>query len=331
MHSSWTIKQPFGYLFKLLITLFIVVIISAVGITIWTNQALSPVSESKKEKVFVIKKDENPSSFSQRLQDENLIKNAFLFRVYLKLSGLDKEIQVGSFKLSPDKSAEEIAKLLTTGRIDKWVTIVEGLRREEAAQILADEFGISKSEFLKGAVEGKLFPDTYLIPVETNVQKILSIFKSNFDSKFDQKMRDNANNNGLSEKEVLVLASIVERESRNAEERPIIAGILIKRWKEGISLGADATVQYALGYSSEEKTWWRKTLTDQDLKVQSPYNTRTNLDLPPGPICSPGLNSIQAVINPKESTYYFYLHGADGEIHYSETFEKHQQNIVEFL
>ena len=113
MRSSWTIKQPFGYLFKLLITLFIVVMIPAVGLTIWTNQALSPVSESTKEKVFVIKKDEKPSYFSQRLQDENLIRNALVFRVYLKLSGLDRQIQAGSFKLSPNKTVEEIAKLLT--------------------------------------------------------------------------------------------------------------------------------------------------------------------------------------------------------------------------
>jgi len=331
MRSSWSVKQPFGFLFKLLITLFIVVIIPAVGVTIWTNQALSPVGESKKEKFFVIKKDENPSSFSQRLQDENLINNSFVFRVYLKLTGLDKDIQAGSFKISADKSVAQIAKLLTSGQIDKWVTIVEGLRKEEIAQILADEFGIEKSEFVKEAVEGELFPDTYLIPVETSTEKILSIFKSNFDSKFDKNLQTQAKNKGLSKKQVLILASIVERESRNEKERPIIAAILLKRWREDISLGADATVQYALGYSNEEKSWWRGVLTDQDLKIQSPYNTRTNLELPPGPICSPGLTSIQAVINPQETPYYFYLHDAEGNVHYAETLQGHQQNIIDFL
>lgn len=305
--------------------------IPAVGLTIWTNQALSPVSESTKEKVFVIKKDEKPSYFSQRLQDENLIRNALVFRVYLKLSGLDREIQAGSFKLSPNKTVEEITKLLTTGRIDKWVTIVEGLRKEEIAQILVDEYGIEKNEFLKRAIEGELFPDTYLIPVETSIQKLLALFKSNFNSKFDQKLQDDAKSNGLSKKEVVILASIVERESRNEEERPIIAGILLKRWREGISLGADATVQYALGYSSEENTWWRKTLTEEDLQIDSPYNTRKNTGLPPSPICNPSLSSIKAVINPKETLFYYYLHDSDGKVHYAETFQEHQQNIVKFL
>lgn len=331
MKSSWSVKQPFGFLFKLLITIFIVVIIPAVGVTVWTNHSLAPVSESKKETVFVIKKDESPSSFSQRLQDENLIKNAFVFRIYLKLTRLDKEIQAGSFKLAADKSVEEIAKLLTTGRIDKWVTIVEGLRKEEIAQILEDEFGMEKSEFIKKAEEGMLFPDTYLIPVETSTEKVLSIFKANFDSKFDKNLQTQAKKNGLSKEQVIILASIVERESKNEKERPTIAGILVKRWKEGIRLGADATVQYALGYSAEEKSWWRKTLTDRDLKIQSSYNTRANLDLPPGPISSPGLTSIQAVINPKGTSYYFYLHDSEGNVHYSETFEGHQQNIIDFL
>ncbi len=331
MKSSWSVKQPFGFLFKLLVTLFIVVIIPAVGITIWTNQALSPVNESKKEKVFVIKKDENPSSFTQRLEDENLIKNAFVFRIYLKLTGLDKEIQAGSFKISANKSVAQIAELLTSGRIDKWVTIVEGLRKEEIAQILADEFGIEKILFTKEAVEGELFPDTYLISVETSTEKVLSIFKSNFDSKFDQKLQDDAKNSSLSKKEVLILASIVERESRNEEERLVIAGIMIKRWKEGISLGADATVQYALGYSTEEDTWWRKILTEQDLQIDSPYNTRKNIGLPPAPICNPSLSSIEAVINPKETAYYYYLHDSDGKVHYAETIGDHQQNIIDFL
>src|SRR4030067_798430 len=133
MRSSWTVKQSFGSLFKFLTTLFIIISIPLVTITIWVNWALSPVSEVAKEKTFVIKKDESSISFSRRLQDENLIKNAFMFRVYLKLTGLDKEIQAGSFKISPKKSVKEVVRLLTTGRIDKWVTFVEGLRKEEVA------------------------------------------------------------------------------------------------------------------------------------------------------------------------------------------------------
>ncbi len=130
---------------------------------------------------------------------------------------------------------------------------------------------------------------------------------------------------------MLTLASIVEREARSSEERPVIAGILIKRWQEEMHLAADATIQYALGYSSEEKTWWRKNLTEKDLEVESSFNTRIKVGLPPGPICSPGLASIKAVLKPTKSDYYFYLHDGDGKAHYGKTFQEHQENIAKYL
>ena len=331
MRSSWTLKQPFGWIFKFLITLFILLSIPLVVVTIWVNQELRPVSSEAKEKIFVIKKDESVSSFSRRLHEEKLVRNTFIFRVYLKLSGLDEKIQAGSFKLSGNKSVEELAQLLTTGRVDKWITFVEGLRKEEVVEILSKDFEINKARFLDKATEGELFPDTYLVPVNADGEKVISIFKANFNEKFDEELQEKAKAAGLTKKETLNLASIVERESKSEKERPVIAGILMKRWKEGMNLGADATTQYALGYSSEEKTWWRKNLTDQDLSVDSLYNTRKNIGLPPGPICSPGLASIEAVLSPTDSQYYFYLHDKDGGVHYSKTFEEHQQKIRDYL
>ena len=331
MRSTWAVKQPFGSLFKFLVTLFIVVAIPTVLLTVWVNETLNPVSVRGEEKVFVIKKGEGTASFSQRLKEENLIKNVFVFRVYLKLTGLDQRIQAGSFKLSPDQSVKEISLLLTTGRLDKWVTIVEGLRKEEIAQVLAENFEIDKKKFLKAAQEGELFPDTYLIPVGADEKKILSILEDNFDEKFSDDLKAKAANNNLTQKEVLIVASIVEREARSDKERPIIAGILIKRWREGMQLAADATVQYALGFNEEEKSWWRKNLTEEDLKVDSPYNTRIKIGLPPDPICNPGLSSINSVVEPVDSSYYFYLHDEDGNAHYAKTFGEHQQNIEKYL
>jgi len=331
MKSTWEIKQPFGAFAKLLISLFIVVIIPAIALTFWVNWALAPVDKSTGEKVFVIKKGETSLSFSQRLQEERLIRSAFIFRVYLKFSGLDKEIQAGSFKLSGGSGVKDLAESLTKGRVDKWVTIIEGLRKEEIAEILSGEFEINKSAFLKRATEGKLFPDTYLIPVDANEGKIIEIFEKNFETKFDNSLQQKAKQNGLTPSEALVLASIVERESSAKDERPVIAGILLKRLREGIALGADATVQYALGYSTAEKAWWRKILTEEDLVISSQYNTRKNVGLPPTPICNPGLSSLQAVASPKETPYYFYLHDSDGNIHYAETFGEHQQNISKYL
>jgi len=331
MRSTWSVKQPFGSMFKFLITLFITIIIPVVILTVWVNQTLSPVGDPGREKIFVVKNGEGTSALSQRLQEEGLIRNTFIFRLYLKLTGLDKQIQAGSFKLSPEQSVKEISLALTRGRLDKWITIIEGLRKEEIAATLEKDFDIDRGKFLGVAQEGELFPDTYLIPVGADEEKILSILNRNFQKKFSDYLKTKATNNGLTQKEVLTLASIVEREARSKEERPVIAGILIKRWREGLSIAADATIQYALGYSNEEKSWWRKNLTEEDLKINSPYNTRIKTGLPPGPICNPGLASIKAVVSPGGSSYYFYLHDNDGKIHYARTFDEHQQNIRKYL
>jgi len=208
---------------------------------------------------------------------------------------------------------------------------VEGLRDTEMAAILAKEFAISEENFISAAKEGYMFPDTYLVPVDTSAEKIVTILRKNFDKKVDTKVRDQAKKEGLTLNELITLASIVERESKTGSERPIIAGILLKRFKEGIPLGADATVQYALGYQSSEKTWWKKILTDEDLQTDSPYNTRKFAGLPPTPICNPGLAAIKAAADPKFTNYNFYLHDPQGKVHFAETLEEHNANIAKHL
>ena len=333
MQSSWEVKQPFGNLFKFLVTIFVIIVIPLIATTVWVNWALAAPSKDNQKKTFVIGEGESPASFSSHLQEEGIIRHAVTFRVYLKLSGLDRKIQAGSFNLPTNELASEIALALTTGRLDKWVTFVEGLRKEQVAAILEKDFNIDKDKFLEKASEGYLFPDKYLIPLKTNEDQVLSIFKANFDKKFNKNSQEEAVKENLTVEQVITVASIVERESTGKEkdERATIAGILLKRWREGMSLGVDATVQYALGYSQEEKTWWRKNITDEDLKIDSPYNTRIKPGLPLGPICSPGLSSINAVLNPTDSPYYFYLHDKEGKVHYARTFQEHLQNVQKYL
>jgi UPF0755 protein len=331
MHSSWVVKRSFGVVFKIFVTFFLILAISLTAITIWVNSELGPPSDAEEKKVFVIKKGETAASFAVRLKNENLIKNPLIFRAYLKLSGLDKKIQAGSFNLTSNLSAEEIALILTEGRFDKWVTIKEGLRKEEVVEILVKEFDIEKEKFLKVAKEGYLFPDTYLASVDINTEQIMTILKKNFEKKVTQDIVKKAEKIGLTKNKLIIFASIVEREARKENERPVIAGILIKRWQEGIALGADATTQYALGYSNEEKTWWRKTITVDDLEMDSPFNTRKNVGLPPGPICSPGLAAIEAIADPTNSPYYYYLHDDKGKVHYAKTYGEHLSNKAKFL
>ena len=331
MQSTWTKKSQFGSVFRFLISLFLIAIVFIGGLTIWVNWSLAAPSKNSDKKTFVIQNGESVSSFSKRLEEEKLIRNTLMFHLYLKLNNLDRKIQAGSFSLAENLTARELSKALTEGRLDKWVTFVEGLRKEQVAEILSDNFNTNKEKFIADSPEGYLFPDTYLIPLKTDEEKILSIFATNFNKKVTSELLTAAENKGLDKEQLTILASIVERETKNNEERPIVAGILIKRWREGMPLAADATVQYALGFSNDENSWWRKNLSAEDLDFSSPYNTRKNLGLPPGPICSPGLSSINAVINSVEGLYYFYLHDKNGKIHYAKTYEEHLQNIKQYL
>jgi UPF0755 protein len=331
MQSTWTEKSQFGPVFKFLISLFLIAVVFIGGLTIWVNWSLAAPSKNSDKKTFVIQNGESVSSFSNRLEEEKLIRNAIMFHLYLKLNNLDRKIQAGSFSLAENLTVRELSKALTEGRLDKLVTFVEGLRKEQVAEILSDNFNINKEKFIADSPEGYLFPDTYLIPLKTDEEKILSIFATNFNKKVTSELLTAAEKKGLDKEQLIILASIVERETRDNEDRPIVAGIFIKRWRESLPLGSDVTVQYALGYSNDEKSWWRENLSAEDLDFSSPYNTRKNAGLPPGPICSPGLSAINAVINSVESPYYFFLLDKNGKTHYAKTYEEHLQNIKQYL
>lgn len=301
---------------------------------VWVH-LLSPPSQSAQAEIFVIPKGENATQITQRLKREELIKSPLAFQLLLKKTGLDKKIQTGDFRLSATMSAYQIAYELTSP-MDIWITIPEGWRVEEIGEYLENIkyqiLNIKKEEFLAEAkpLEGYLFPDTYLVPKTASASAIIKILRRNFDRRFGRKMRKDAQEKGLSLEEVVRLASIVEREVRFNEDRPIVAGILIKRLREGVPLQADATIQYATGFDNEENTWWEKNVA-KNLELDSPYNTRKYLGLPPTPICNPGLASLKAVVYPQETDYWYYLSDSDGKMHYAVTLEEHIQNINTYL
>jgi UPF0755 protein len=297
------------------------------------KQGIKPVDKNSKEtKIFVIQKGESLKSIIDNLYRQNLIRNRLAFYLLIKKLGFEKKIQAGDFRLSPSMDAETIAKTLTKGTLDIWVTIIEGLRKEEIAQIINQNFSIPESEFLKYAKEGYLFPDTYLIPKEATAEAIVKILVNNFYRRFDDDLRQKAKDKSLTEEEVVTIASLVEKEAKYEEDRTKVASIILKRLKNDWPLQVDATVQYALGYQPQEKTWWKKNLTKEDLNIDSPYNTYKNKGLPPTPICNPGLASIKAVIFADVNTpYWYYLSDKTGRMHYAKTLEEHNENIKKYL
>jgi len=314
-------------LFLLLLIVFIL------GFYLFYKEGTLPVDKKNNQpKIFVIKKGENITSIINNLEKEDLIRNKIVFYLVVKRLNIEKKIQAGDFRLYPSMDAYEIAKNLTHGTLDVWLTIIEGLRKEEIAQIVGQDFNIPETEFLKKAKEGYLFPDTYLIPKQATAGSIVNIMTNNFNRKYNQELQSKAKAKKLTDEEIIILASLVEKEAKFDYDRQKVASIILKRYRNEWPLQIDATIQYALGYQPNEKTWWKKNLTKEDLEIDSPYNSYKNKVLPPTPICNPGLTAIQAVIAADESTpYWYYLSDKNGQMHYAKTLEEHNDNIRKYL
>ena len=169
-----------------------------------------------------------------------------------------------------------------------------------------------------------------MVPKNATFDTAYSIIKNN--SKFVEALQSIKKKSKLTEKEVLILASLVEREARQPATREKVAGIILKRYLADWPLQIDATVQYILGYQPLEKSWWKKELNEDDLKIDSPFNTYKNKGLPPEPICNPSLSSIEAIINANSNTpYWYYLTDKNGIMRYAATLEEHEANIQKYL
>lgn len=265
---------------------------------------------------FVIIKNEPAGSVLTRLIQERLIHNFWVAKLYLQGTGLDQKVRPGSYLLSRSQSLEELLVSLTSGPRDVWVTIPEGFRREQIAQRFESFDQFDKSEFLRltATSEGKLFPDTYLVPLYATAENVVDMLLENFSVKVGEISQNN-----------LIIASLVEREVRNPADRPVIAGIIIKRLEAGWPLQIDATVQYVSGNS---KDWWPKAI---DTKKPSAFNTYINIGLPPAPIANPGLAVIQAVLRPEKTDYWYYLSDSQGVTHFAKTLNEHNLNIDKYL
>lgn len=298
----------------------------------WWNSQLDAVSSSKTEKVFVVSKGESFNEIADKLKKENLIKSAWAFKLKAKQPQYINKLQPGTFKLSSSLSVDQALKVLTSNPLDMWVTLLEGWRVEEMAEKLNEELTIDKGQFIKLAKEGYMFPDTYLFPKDYSARQIAQILETTFNEKYSSELRNKIKAQGLTEKQGVILASIVEREARSTEVRKMVASILLKRFKIGMGLNADATIQYALVPKESENPpaggWWKKQITYDDLEVDSPYNTYIHAGLPPTPICNPSLSSLKAVAEATSTPYLYYFHDTEGNSYYAKTLEEHNLNVA---
>ena len=290
----------------------------------WKSQLLPVVPGDQVQVNFVITKNESAGSVLARLTGERLIHNFWVSKLYLQGIGLDQKVRPGNYLLSRSQSLEELLVSLTAGPRDVWVTIPEGFRREQIAQRFESFDQFDKSEFLRltATSEGKLFPDTYLVPLYATTENIVGMLLENFSTKVGEISQNN-----------LIIASLVEREVRNPDDRPVIAGIIIKRLEAGWPLQIDATVQYAQDSAKcqglrAKCEWWKPV---SDTKLQSEYNTYINVGLPPAPIANPGIKAIEATKSFQKSAYWYYLSDSEGVTHFAKTLVEHNLNIDKYL
>ncbi len=241
---------------KKLFTVFFIIIFIGFGLFLWWDNDKQPVNASDKtQKLFVIKQGENLRDVGYDLKKEGLIRDPIVFFLLLKLRGLDGKIQAGDFRLSPSLSTGQVAETLTHGMLDIWVTIPEGKRATEIAEILQKKLPAYRNFWKEKLIadEGYLFPDTYLFPKDTTIESITSIMKNNFEKKYQQ--ASTGTTTKLTKEQVVILASILQREAITREDMKAAASVFENRLDLPMALGSDVTVEYALGYQPAEKTW----------------------------------------------------------------------------
>jgi UPF0755 protein len=299
---------------------------------------------------FVIKQGDGVQVVAENLESEKLIKGSDYFEIYVWQNKLGNKLQAGSYELSPSMTIAEMVNLFVGGERgavksnEVQVSIPEGYSNREildklektGAFSISSDFDnsaldFSKYDFLEKQtgedfLQGYLFPDTYNFYRNSSLEQIVSKMLNNFDAKISDDLRQEIIRQNKDLYEILILASIVEKEAANNEEMPEIASVFYNRLEIGQMLQSDATVNYVVGEG-------RAQATAEDLEIDSPFNTYKYAGLPPAPICNPGLDAIRAVIYPAETDYYYFLTTQDEERKtiFSKTYEEHLQNKYKYL
>ncbi len=279
-----------------------------------------------------IRPGQTGSEVARLLRAKGVIRSEILFKLLLRLTAAHADLKAGRFDLRKNTPDLQVIHCIKTGKCTHYekITFLEGWRSEEMAEELAVHGVTDAREFLNLVraqdLEGKLFPSTYLFADNTPPQKVIDEMLSQYKKKVAPLFKKYPTH--LTERQVLTLASIVEREAVVHDERPKIAAVYLNRFHMGKRLEADPTVQYALGFALRENRYWKRGLTYKDLKIDSPYNTYRNVGLPPGPICNPGAKSVEAVLNPQQDfEALFFVADNTGRHVFSRTFHEHKQHI----
>ncbi len=273
------------------------------------------VAKPNREIIFTVNAGQGTRKVAASLQSAGAIKSAWAFDGFVYANHW--YLQSGVYKITPQMSMINVAEMIHSGKVQEYlVTIPEGYRVTQIDDLLSQKGIIVKGSFTKIAKvkEGYLFPDTYRFPLNVTPIEIENAMTINFDKKTTDLKIDN---------NTIILASIVEREARKDVDRPKIASVYLNRLKIGMKLDADPTIQYGKG------SWAQISKSDYQ-NFQSSYNTYLVAGLPPTPICNPGIKSIEAVLAPAQTDYFYFFTTTDGQTIYSKTYDEHLANLKKY-
>jgi len=320
---------------NLVAAIIMIIFILTLGSISYLEELTSPINAKRISKYeVVIKTGASSGQIANLLADKGLIRHPFLFKALVRFRGVESDLKTGYYNLSTGMSIDQMIDKIVNGRvITQEFTIPEGFTVEEVAQKVTKQFAFSKEEFLQTArgfkfgqvintkarkypLEGYLFPETYQVPKGTNPKGIIKVMLEEFEAKLDERIISKIEDSGLTLAEVITIASLIEAEAKYDAERRLISSVIHNRLDKNMALQIDATIQYIL---PEHKS----KILYSDLAIESPYNTYQHVGLPPGPINNPGLASIKAVLNPKETNYLYYFALDDGSHKFSKTYREH--------
>ncbi|OGM76781.1 hypothetical protein A2208_02380 [Candidatus Woesebacteria bacterium RIFOXYA1_FULL_43_16] len=303
---------------------------------VWSR--FGSVGDSKEVKVFVVPENTENFDVSKALQDQKFIRDSGAFQFLLDNFSGGYDVKAGGYRLSQDMNAWAVMKKITGNADLVWFTESFCVRREQLGEYLADALNwndsqlVSWNSFYKNLgsdyFEGVYYPDTYLIPLDETPEAVAQRFINNFNQKMSPLLPQFADKN-IKWTTGVKIASLIAREAAGAKDMKLISGIIWNRLDTGMRLQIDATMQYTLGKNENGKWWGSVNIAEK--KSDSPYNSYLNEGLPPTPICSPGIDAIEAALNPETTECLYYLHDVYKEIHCAKTYKEHLANIDKYL
>jgi UPF0755 protein len=299
-----------------------------------------PLDLSANGKTFIIKPGQNLKKIAANLEEQAIISNQTYFILFTKFKKADKKLKAGEYILSAAKSPEQILEILKKGKIKLYrITVPEGLNIKEIAFIVEKAHFCSKSDFQNlcknktfikslglqaASLEGYLFPDTYFFSKQASCKKIITTMVDHFKKIFTIEWKLTAKKMNFSIHEIVTLASIIEKETGDATERPLISSVFHNRLKKKMRLESDPTVIYGIKD-------FDGNITRKHLRTLTPYNTYKIKRLPPGPIANPGALSLHAALNPENTSYLFFVSKKDTTHKFSKTIKEHNQAVKKYL